>query len=169
MTTELDENMSKELGVLIIHGMGSQTEDYADAMTKELSSRIDDRGKDSDQVAWKPVYWADVLESKQLRYLRDARRGGDLDFIKLRRFIITAIGDASAYRKVEKKTQTTYDEIHKRIEDNVRELYEKDLEAKDKPLVVLAHSLGGHIMSNYIWDRQTSQNSKMSAFEKQPH
>jgi hypothetical protein len=29
-----------------------------------------------------------------------------------------------------------------------------DPAAPDRPLVLLAHSLGGHIMSNYIWDRQ---------------
>lgn len=40
------------------------------------------------------------------------------------------------------------------------------------PLVVLAHSLGGHIMSNYIWDMQQHRdvegavwNNKLSSFE----
>lgn len=38
----------------------------------------------------------------------------------------------------------------------MQKVYEdpKELNRTPKPLVVLAHSLGGHIMSNYIWDIQ---------------
>ena len=38
----------------------------------------------------------------------------------------------------------------------VQKVYEdpKELDRTPKPLVVLAHSIGGHIMSNYIWDIQ---------------
>ncbi len=42
----------------------------------------------------------------------------------------------------------------------------QQLAAKPKPMIVLAHSLGGHIMSNYIWDMQHSTNRRTSAFER---
>ena len=40
------------------------------------------------------------------------------------------------------------------------------LEGESVPLIVMAHSLGGHIMSNFIWDRQKSPPAGLSDFEK---
>jgi len=44
-----------------------------------------------------------------------------------------------------------------------------DLENRECPVIILAHSLGGHIMSNYIWDMQKPKNSlpdDLSSFER---
>jgi hypothetical protein len=158
--------MAIEVGVLIIHGMGSQTPAFADPMIKELRERISGLNKDQEKVAFRSVYWADILEGRQLKYLRDAESTGDIDFKGLRRFMLTAFGDASAYRKVDSDVNTTYDEIHDRIKVEVKDMYENDLGSKPKPLIVLAHSLGGHIMSNYIWDMQKLKNPDLSPFER---
>lgn len=145
--------MGAEVGVLIIHGIGSQKPEFADETIRELSSRIDKSGKDSDKVAWKAIYWADILSESQNRYLRRADRGGELDFKRLRGFLITALGDAGAYQKVP-GANTTYEKIHKRVAEGVTSLYTAQLNSQPKPLIILAHSLGGHIISNYIWDMQ---------------
>jgi hypothetical protein len=34
------------------------------------------------------------------------------------------------------------------------------------PLIILAHSLGGHVISNYIWDVQEADSGELSAFER---
>ena len=158
--------MSAELAVLVIHGMGSQVPSFAEDMMEELNDRVDDLGKDSKTIAWKSIYWANILEGRQREYLRDAKRAGDLDYIGLRQFMLSAFGDASAYQKVESKENTTYKKIHKRVERDIKSLYVKELKSKPKPLVILAHSLGGHIMSNYIWDMQHSNDAGMSPFER---
>lgn len=158
--------MNAELAILVIHGMGSQTPDFAEKMIRELNDRVSDLDKDPETIAWKSIYWADILEKRQLKYLRDAKRTGDLDFIRLRKFLLTALGDASAYQKVDSKENTTYEEIHNRIETEIKDLYSSQLDSTPKPLIVLAHSLGGHIMSNYIWDKQKSNNSSLSPFER---
>ncbi len=158
--------MSAELAVLIIHGMGSQAPDFAEDMIEELNDRVSDLGKDPETIAWEPIYWANILEGRQREYLRDAKRAGDLDYIRLRRFILSALGDASAYQKVKSKKNTTYEKIHKRVEKSIKLLYVTGLQSKPKPLIVMAHSLGGHIMSNYIWDMQHSTNAGISPFER---
>ncbi|MFQ5488293.1 MAG: hypothetical protein ACE5ET_07630, partial [Gammaproteobacteria bacterium] len=99
-------------------------------------------------------------------YLRDARRSGNLDFIGMRKFMLTAFGDASAYQKVESAENTTYQEIHARVGKVIKNLYEADLDGSPKPLIVMAHSLGGHIMSNYIWDMQHAGDTQLSTFER---
>lgn len=158
--------MSAELAILVIHGMGSQSPDFAEDMIREINGRVSKSKKDPGAIAWRTIYWADFLEKRELRYLRDAENSGDLDFLRLRKFFLTAFGDASAYQKVESDANTTYEEIHKRIAKEVELLYSTQLGSKPKPLIVMAHSLGGHIMSNYIWDMQKSNNTALSPFER---
>ena len=67
----------------------------------------------------------------------------------------TSCADAVAYRCSPGSSNTTYDKIHNRIWEKITDLYEGAVEGNDKtPLVVMAHSLGCHMMSNYIWDIQ---------------
>src|SRR5210317_1213992 len=158
--------MSAELAVLVIHGMGSQIPDFAEDMIEELNDRVKGLGKDPERIAWKSIYWANILEGRQRAYLRDAKRSGDLDYIGLRKFMLSAFGDASAYQKVESKENTTYKKIHKRVGRDIKSLYVTGLQSRPKPLIILAHSLGGHIMSNYIWDMQHSGDTEVSPFER---
>ncbi len=43
--------MNKDMGVLVVHGMGSQLSTYAEPMIKELERRIRRGGKDPERVA----------------------------------------------------------------------------------------------------------------------
>lgn len=158
--------MDKELSIAVIHGIGSQKSDFAEPMIREINSRIFDLKKEPDKIAWKRIFWADVLEARQLQYLRDAERSGDLDFKRLRKFVLTAFGDATAYQKVQSSANTTYEEIHAKVEKAISDLFHVDLASTSKPLIVMAHSLGGHIMSNYIWDIQSKGNPNLSSFEQ---
>ena len=145
--------MASKLGVLVVHGMGSQNSKFADPMMEELDDRISDLGADPAQVSWKPVHWAEILKSKEEQLWRDLSQKNRLDFVKLRQFIINAFGDAVAYQRVPGKQADIYDKIHKKVHTELAAL-RSDLGNADKPLIVLAHSLGSVIMSNYIWDRQ---------------
>jgi hypothetical protein len=140
--------MATDLGVLIIHGIGSQDPHFSDEMILELQDRVDG----SDRIAWQPVFWADVLKKAQESYLRRANSKNTLDYMGIRRFVVGALGDASAYRRVNNELNSTYGRIHTIIRDDVANLQGQLGNAK--PLVILAHSLGGQIMSNYIWDIQ---------------
>ena len=158
--------MATKLGVVVIHGMGSQNPDFAEDMIEELNDRVKDLGKNPDTISWKPIYWANILAARQTEYLRNAKRLGDLDYIGLRKFMLSAFGDASAYQRVNSGSNSTYKKIHRRVARDIKSLYVTGLQSEPKPLIVLAHSLGGHIMSNYIWDMQQSGDPGLSAFER---
>jgi hypothetical protein len=134
--------------------MGSTSPDFAERMIGELNGRVKELKKDPGLIAWRPAYWQDILEQRELKYLRDAKRTGDLDAVRLRRFVVTAFGDAVAYQQVDVATNTAYKKIHERVREATTDLYVNQLNSESKPLVVMAHSLGCHIMSNYIWDMQ---------------
>jgi len=155
----------KKLAVLVVHGMGDQKADFADGMIKELERRIrDDEKLDPGEIEWRPVWWAPVLSGAESDLWRRSSRSNDLDYRKLRLFVLHALGDAVAYRQVDKKYLcagdiNAYEEIHAQVEADMRALRQrsragKPATAPEVPLIVVAHSLGCHILSNYIWDRQ---------------
>ena len=142
--------MAHKVSIIVIHGMGGQEEGYSDEMRELIEERL---GADNaNRLKWEEVLWADILEPHQRDYLNRASAKNDLDFIKLRKFVVASIGDAAAYRNTPDKKDTTYQEIHERVRLAIEELDEPG--EKARLLVVIAHSLGGHIMSNYIWDMQ---------------
>ena len=155
-----------ELAIAVIHGMGSQETDFAVPMIDELNDRVSDKGKDPNEIAWQSIFWADILDGRELAYFQRAKSRADLDYLKLRKFVVTAFGDAVAYQKVSSTSTTTYDDIHQRVQAAIHDLYVGGLGSQPKPLLVLAHSLGGHIMSNYIWDMQHSSNPGLPPFER---
>jgi hypothetical protein len=148
-----------KLAVVAIHGMGSQQPGYSNDLFNELRRLL---GPDHLSVVWKEVYWADLTEARQQKYLADARAAQELDQNRIRNFVVSALGDAVAYQRVlpweteeeyeKAKEVGTYYLIHERIAGVINELYNQDLGGKSVPLVVLAHSLGGHIFTNYYWD-----------------
>ncbi len=138
------------LSILVIHGMGSQEKYYSHPMREEINGRLGPQL--AGRVTWGEVYWADVLKTRQTEYLDEAKQNNDLDFISMRRFMVNSVSDASAYRKTADKKDTVYGDIHSKVDAAMDKL--DDPADPKRPLVVLAHSLGGHVMSNYIWDLQ---------------
>lgn len=139
--------MSKRLAVIAIHGMGSHKNElndnihlYAKPMIDELKDRIKDQKKDPEQIAWKTIYWADVLEATEMNYFDKMKKTSKVDWISLRKFIITAFGDASGYRKERDSVNGTYQKVHVRIRDAIKKLYQNDLESAPVPLIIFAHS-----------------------------
>ena len=155
-----------DVAVVVIHGMGSQPGEFAEPLVGELNRRIENRGLDPARIAWKPIYWADLLDGAELAYFNRAKNQGDLDYLRLREFVITAFGDAAAYQQVTSLHNTTYQDIHGRVRAAIHELYVDGLGCRPTPLIILAHSMGGHILSNYLWDAQKSRDTAVPPFER---
>jgi hypothetical protein len=149
--------MSYKMGVLILHGIGSQSNDFADAMISEVKKRVDKAGFNSSEISFRPVHWAPVLSERERALWCKLSYSNKLDWRKLRTFIISHFADAIAYNQ--REPNDIYSRIHKIMHDELVELRKEDFENQDKPLVLMGHSLGGHIMSNYIWDRQHCRDS----------
>jgi len=136
-----------DLCIAVIHGMGSQQPNYSVPMRNEINKRL---GADASRVKWREIYWAKLLDVREDAYLKEANANNNLDWTSLRRFMISAFGDASAYRKTNDPNNSAYHDIHEKVRAVIADLDD----GTDTPLMVMAHSLGGHIMSNYIYDIQ---------------
>ena len=150
--------MPKTLGVLTVHGMGDQNPDYAKPMIQELHDRIfgDSVSIEESDIAWEAGYWADDIQPEQCRLWKTLSKNPNMSYTKLRRFVISNFGDAIAYQRVpsgRNRNRTNYYSLfHRSIKNGLKNLRRRL--GGDKPLIVIAHSLGSVIMSNYIWDAQ---------------
>jgi pimeloyl-ACP methyl ester carboxylesterase len=143
----------KKLGVLVLHGIGTSHEHFDKPFKAKLYKILTEMGKDTQVIAYQKVYWAEYINKRQIQYFDDCRSNpnNDLDWIRTRRFVINNLSDASAYQSKHGQTNTNYNNIIRTIYQAVR-LIKTELNADDKPLIVIAHSLGGFIINNYIWD-----------------
>ncbi len=146
-----------KLAVAIIHGIGTQPDtrndegqhEFAHGLIAGLRRRL---GSEAEHVAFQSLYWANVLDKRQYAYLEQLR-DEPIRWRWFRRLVTLFLGDASGYRKVSQAYDTTYEQVHQSLRNGLNALRAKV--GPDTPLVVLAHSLGGHIFSNFVWDQQS--------------
>ncbi|TWC28091.1 hypothetical protein FBY03_1405 [Pseudomonas sp. SJZ079] len=146
-----------KLAVAIIHGIGTQPDtrndegqhEFAHGLIAGLRRRL---GCEAEHVAFQSLYWANVLDKRQYAYLEQLR-DQPIRWRWFRRLVTLFLGDASGYRKVSQAYDTTYEQVHQSLRNGLNALRAKV--GPDTPLVVLAHSLGGHIFSNFVWDQQS--------------
>lgn len=145
-----------KLAVAIIHGIGNQPDNrdqngqhlFAQNLIHALRHLL---GEDSQQVAFQTLYWASVLDKRERAYL-DQLTHEPVSWRWLRRIVTLFLGDAAGYRKVSEAYDITYQEVHQCLRNGLVAL-RAQVEPRT-PLLVLAHSLGGHIFSNFVWDQQ---------------
>ncbi len=144
--------MSATIGALIAHGIGKQKPGFSRALQKRLTKRLGKRGNGSDEIAFQEVYYGDVFQPKQDFYLEYAKKQR-IDNKFMRGFVLDILADASMYGFPGREdAPSVYDRVHERVRDAIVAL-EGRVE-HNAPVVVMGHSLGGHVMSNFIWDRQ---------------
>lgn len=138
------------LAVVSIHGMGTHEKDFADAMQRELQ----DRYNGPSDLVFDTIHWSPVLSGAEDKLWDKVRGDHDLDFTKLRRFVLNALGDSIAYQPLKETTDSKVKDIYRLVHEAVgKTLKRVASKAGEKtPLVILAHSLGSVIVSNYLWD-----------------
>jgi hypothetical protein len=162
----------KKLAVAVIHGIGAQqnmdpdssaTPTFSRPLQTRLRKQIGKKRFDR-EIAWREIFWADILTPRQMRYL-DAIRP-KVSYNRTRTFILCNIADAAAYKKVSpgRAERNAYNLIHGRVRRTLAELDEDT--GGDTPLVIMAHSFGAHVISNYLWDLQQGETEAPSAFQR---
>ncbi|MCP4677625.1 MAG: chemotaxis protein [Deltaproteobacteria bacterium] len=159
--------MSKKIAVAVVHGVGKQKPTFANSMVKELKERlkkpVEEQGGSVDDFVFQAIYWAPALQKKEDELWKRLKAGGDMDFLKLRRFMIDFAGDAIAYQPT-LKDRAAYDATHLIVARSLANLAKRA--GTDAPLCVISHSLGTVIMSNYLYDlgRHTRRRRGTSTF-----
>ncbi len=155
--------MPKKVAVIVIHGMGNQEKSnpmnttelsFSKDLHRKTRKRIGRSTFDAD-VAWHEVYWADTIRDRMAHYM--AKSTGKISKGFARRFIMNSLTDAATYRMTNDQNDTVYTDVNARVTHVFEEI--ERLHGANIPVVLAAHSLGGHILSNYIYDMQKPSNN----------
>ena len=143
--------MEKQLGVLIVHGIGTQKRDYSDALQKPVDQLIDDAGLIADQVTFQEVLYAKVFDDPAIKrsgYLINTSACWQWISRTIRSLLIFIFGDAISYR-------AQYKAVHEIISNDIKAL-QKTLPS-GAPIIIVAHSMGAMAISDYLYDLQENK------------
>ena len=140
----------KDVILVPVHGMGETKSNFADGLRRRLQ---DELGPDWSRVEFAPVFYQDVLQPNQSRVMKAMKRE-DIDWLRLREFVLYGFSDAAGLEHAAWRSGSAYEQVQDIIMNTLAGAYWSAGGAK--PVVLVAQSLGCQVMSNYIWDAQSS-------------
>jgi len=143
--------MSKKIVILTIPGIGTKEVGYSTDFEKDIRRFANNKVKANLRILeTRPFGVTDVDKNQNNLFRRlDAvnKLGGVLS---LRKFVLEAFGDGVTFERDSSNPESTYHRIHTYLKKEIEEanalLNEGDV------LVILAASMGVHVLSTYIWD-----------------
>jgi hypothetical protein len=147
------------VGLLVVHGIGAQRRDWADAFVRRVRVALARRAPD---VALAPAlaWWAPLTQRLEDALVTRAPRG----WRWLRRLVTGYGGDLVAYQApphVWNVPGWTYRAVHQRISARLQDVlrgvtgHTGRAPTTAVPLVVVAHSLGSVIFTDFVYDLET--------------
>jgi hypothetical protein len=152
-----------KLGSLIIHGMGKHNENFAEPLIIKIRNKL---GSQSDEVLFQPCWWSPTFDLFQENIWVNLQQNDNMKALSWRKEIVFTLGHPVSYLSgFFQPDFPTYNEIHKVVKKSLKDLGSAMGEPFNKPLIVLAHSLGSIIISNYIWDIQQRGAIGLNSYE----
>lgn len=187
----LSERVVTQVGVLLIHGIGQSNTDYSTKFRKRLKKHLQRAYKmqEPHDVCFEEVFWGSITKSGQSEVILNneiyATVGGIWPLPVIRRPVLRNLADAAAYQDLDaskrRSRRTHYspnssselpESSFQRIQDSIRRSM-ANLSSRvgpNSPLIVVAHSFGGQVISSYISDIASSaledNQRPQNAFEK---
>jgi len=144
--------MPRDVVVLFVHGINTTCQNYyeplRDLIVKKLSRNR--KTKVAENVIFRAVFWADIVRGRQQEYIHYAKQLGQLKPHALHTMVLEGLGDAAAYQKTERQQNSAYHDIQRRVHTALADVTTPGEDAR--PLIVIAHSLGCHVISSFAWD-----------------
>ena len=149
----------RSVALLVVHGIGAQRRDGADAFVRRVAAALARRAPGvalASAVAW----WAPLTQRLEDALVRRGPRGGRW----LRRLVVGYGGDLVAYQappRVWNVPGWTYAAVHRRISARLQDVlravtgHSGRAPTTPVPLVVVAHSLGSVIFTDFVYDLET--------------
>jgi len=155
-----------KIAVAIIHGIGAQKPNFAEPMRKELTKRFAAlieglATRPAAELVIEPVYWAEVLQAEEDKLWACLATGSRMNYKALRRFMVNFAADAIAYQPAPRE-RNAYEKIHQEFARTLNRL--AAAAGAGAPLVVIAHSLGTVIASNFLYDLQKQTKTAGAGF-----
>jgi hypothetical protein len=139
---------TKELAVVTLHGMGEQKPDYANGLRDGLAKRLK---ADFARVHFEPVFFQDLVQPFEDAIWKRMQSEHRLDSKGARKYLLFSFADASTLEHAPAWPDGPYLRVQRLVRDVLGRVFDA-LDRPDRRLVVIAHSLGCQVLSNYAWD-----------------
>lgn len=140
----------KDVLIIPVHGMGDTPRDFADPLKEILEEELEELWP---RCAWQPIYYQSVLQSNQRRMMSSMVAEGNIDWLRLRRFLLFGFSDAAGMEMKPQEPGSIYEAIQQTIVNALDKGY-RAVGERLVPVVMITHSMGCQVLSNYIWDAQ---------------
>jgi hypothetical protein len=145
--------MNKKLALITIHGMGETAPDYWTGLKQRLEELV---GPDRwEQVSFQTIFYQGLIQPNQYRAWSDMPHDR-LDNMKLRKFMLFSFSDAACLEHQPHLPDSPYLKAQRIIVEAV-DRARLEVSAQTTPVLLVAHSLGAQVLSNYIWDSDKNQ------------
>lgn len=147
----------KQIALITVHGMGEIDNTYYKELEKNLKNSL---GNEWEKISFNPVNYAHVFQKSQESLWQKmlAEPKNDLDLTKFRKFFLYSFSDAASLEHSIHRDKTLYFKVQKEIENTLELAYQELINLPNKPVILVAHSLGCQVISNYLWDTQKKLN-----------
>ena len=141
----------KDVGLITLHGMGKVKTNYYSELEEILKRKL---GPDWTRVSFQNVQYAPEFQEPQDELWRNmtTNPNNDLDATKIRQFFLFGFGDAGSLEYSAHNNPEKYLNIQREIRKAIDHVFLDFEEDISKPIVIIAHSLGCQVISNYLWD-----------------
>ncbi len=160
--------MAGKIAVAVVHGIGMQEPGFEEAFRDMVHQYCcDTHGQDViADIEIRGVHWAHVVDEAQQLLNQELREKAPVkaSFPWSRHKLLTFAGDAIAYRS---GGGWVYDKVHQVFAQTLRDLAEAT--DPNAPLVIIAHSLGTIIASNYLYDLEYDAEKDYPLIQKRTH
>lgn len=136
------------VAVIFVHGIHGNVLDFAGKMERKLREQLADDLQP--YLQFRSVFWADKVRGNQGDYYGAVQKTRSVRHRMLRKHVIETLGDAAAYQKTPNRQNSVYYAVHEKIGNAIGELDLPD--HKDRPLILIGHSLGCHVISTFLYD-----------------
>lgn len=138
------------VALITVHGMGETPPDYAADLGRRLRLKIGPRF--TSQVDFRTVYYQEILQKNEQEIWRRVAGNSQVHYEQLRKFLLFGFGDAAGLENRKEDTGSVYELAQIEIAKTLLDAYAAN--GADAPVVLLSHSLGCQVLSNYIYDAQ---------------
>lgn len=137
--------MSKKAAIITVHGMGRTEPNYADDLRGDLKARL---GAMFQKLHFGKVFYQHILQPNEDRVWNSV--GARVRWDGLRQFLLFGFADAAGLESSKDGKNSDYWLAQVEI---AKELFRaREAMKGDGPVLVLAQSLGGQVVSCYFWD-----------------
>lgn len=141
----------KKVGILFLHGMGESGTGYANKLIDRIKKQVS-----GEVITYSVGYDKSMVTEQELLKTVYSGSSFNLSYMSIRNFMLTYVGDVGAMTN--KNNRYAYEQTHLLIRQGLRTL--ESLLDDDEEIIVVAHSLGCEVFSNYLWDAGVNTSKK---------